>query len=222
MSKLTTTVDNIELKTNKVTASVPSSTWTDSQYPSAKTLYNTYNKLLNMLHPIGSIFITDTNTNPSDVLGGTWELVDKTFTPAAFSVDASCWINNTNTELATYGIWATRIGHTVSIRVHLKFSDTVYDNTSNVVLGKLDLSAFGISRFEYAVMGNTTISDSGNCTIGYNFDSDGTVLATDILNVNGTHTVSAGNDFFVNIVQPVKHGYMLDSYCNQFYWKRTA
>lgn len=47
MPKLNTTIDNLELKTNRVIGTVPSSDWTDNQYPSAKTLYTTYDALHN-------------------------------------------------------------------------------------------------------------------------------------------------------------------------------
>ena len=222
MPKLDTTIDNLERKSNKVTGTTPSASWTDTQYPSAKTLYNAYNNVLGLMHPVGSIYMTDTNTNPSTIFGGTWELIDKSFKARAFSVDSACWTNNTVSEVATNGIYATLIGNTVSIRAHIKVTDTVTDSTSNIVLGKLDLQSCGVTRLEYAAFGNATISDNGNCTVGYNFDSDGTVLITDILNINGTHTIADGNDFYISLVQPVKPGYMKDDFCDRFYWKRTA
>ena len=37
------------------------------------------NNNFDVMHPVGSILITSTNTNPSSELGGTWELIDKEF-----------------------------------------------------------------------------------------------------------------------------------------------
>ena len=71
MPKLETTVDNLELKSNKIisTSTVTPDAWTDAQYPSAKTL-------LNIAHPIGSVLTTSTNSDPALTLGGSWELID--------------------------------------------------------------------------------------------------------------------------------------------------
>ena len=57
MPKLNTTIDNLEWKSNKVTAANPSSSWTDTQYPSAKALYNAYNKLINIAEIIANLIM---------------------------------------------------------------------------------------------------------------------------------------------------------------------
>lgn len=38
-------------------------------------------ELWDIMHPVGSIFITSTNSNPSTIFGGTWTLIDKGFNP---------------------------------------------------------------------------------------------------------------------------------------------
>lgn len=49
MPKLNVTIDQIETTTNKVIGSIPSPSWTDAQYASAKTLYETYATLLSQI-----------------------------------------------------------------------------------------------------------------------------------------------------------------------------
>ena len=195
MPKLSTTVDNLELKTNKVFGSVPSADWTDTQYPSAKTLYNAYTKLLNITHPIGSILITNTNDKPDNVVGGEWQLIDKGFKEKAATLDPGCWISNSKASLHTYGIFTTLSGNTVSIRIHLKLSEQVTDAAENIAIGKVDVEACGISRFEFATIGIATISDSGNCTVSYNINPDGTIVICDVIRADGTHTIAADSDF---------------------------
>ena len=135
MSKLNATTNQIELNTNKVTSTTPSSGWTDTQYPSAKALYSaytglnesitkvetrcanletSYSKVLNIAHPIGSIMITSTNTSPASSVGGTWQLIDKGFAS----------VNATGTNYFTVGsgvtlsdIWVTRAGQAIRIKI---------------------------------------------------------------------------------------------------------
>ena len=86
MPKLNTTVDKIELTTNKIlyNAGVPNSSWTDTEYPSARSLYRAYASLsgdisalssdiderfgnleispadvLGLVYPVGSIYVSD-------------------------------------------------------------------------------------------------------------------------------------------------------------------
>lgn len=218
MAKLDTTIDNLERKSNKVTGSTPSANWTDAQYPSAKTLYNTYNKLLDLMHPIGSILTTASNVNPAATLGGTWTLVDKAFKDTYITLDSSYW-TNTNAELADYSNIMLN-NHTVSMRLQFKITTTLSDST--VELGKLDLTSCGITNLAHAIFYDAIISDGGNCTLGYRFDTDGTILIYEVLNVDGSHSMDSGLSFYIHLVQPVKYTNMLDEFCDKFYWKRTA
>ena len=62
-----------EDKTNKVTSISSSST--NAQYPSAKAVYN----LISLIYPIGSIYMSVNNTDPSTFLGGEWEQIEDRF-----------------------------------------------------------------------------------------------------------------------------------------------
>ena len=219
MPKLNTTIDNLEWKSNKVTASTPSSSWTDAQYPSAKALYNAYNNLLNMQHPIGSILTTSTNVNPAETLGGTWELVDKAFKGTFMKLPASTWTATNASMHETSNVLL--IDHMINLRIYVHtLSDIASD--SDIVLGKIDLPLCGVTSLSSAVYRQPAVSDGGNCTACYTLTTDGTITLNDILNVNGTHTTVAGSDFIFNILFPVGYDRMLDNFCDKFYWKRTA
>ncbi len=213
MPKLNTTVDNIELKSNKIisTSTVLPDDWTDAQYPSAKTL-------LNIAHPVGSVLTTATNTNPAEKLGGTWELVDKAFKEKYITLSSSFWTNTNATIGELSNVLLT--DHSMAIRLNLTTTAEITDEA--IDLGKLDLTACGITELSYAVFYNPVISDLGNCVMNYRMLQDGVISIHEVININGAHTMPAGSDFFINLVQPIRYEKMLDDFCDKFYWKRIA
>lgn len=221
MPKLNTTIDNLELKSNKVFGNLPSASWTDAQYPSAKTLYTMYN---NLVHPVNSIFVSSVNTNPSETFGGTWELVDKSFKNTVIDIR-----NNTHWVKPSSAALSSELGsesailltdHTVSIRLNVKTTIALTD--TEIQIGKLTVSELGINSLSNSILYDAAISDGGNCTICYRFDSEGNLAVFDVINAAGAHSAPAGTSFFIHIVQPIPHYLMQDAYCDKFYWKRTA
>ena len=70
------------LNTNKIETSAIatsfSSTPSDSKVPSEKLVKDTFNDILNLVYPVGSIYMSVNSVNPSTLFGGTWEqLKDK-------------------------------------------------------------------------------------------------------------------------------------------------
>jgi hypothetical protein len=220
MPKLSTTVDNLELKTNKVTATTPSSSWTDTQYPSAKALYSAYSKLVNIAHPVGSIMITSTNTNPGSSVGGTWELVDKGFTDRMVYIPSSSWTAGGAAFVSETNSILELADHTVSLRLSL--TNTAALSDTEVTLGTLKLNTIGITELPYTIVSDITASDGGQCTLSYSIVAGGKITCTDVLAIGGSHSLAAGNTFSIHINQTVGHDRMLDSFCDKFYWKRTA
>jgi hypothetical protein len=213
MPKLNTTIDNLEWRSNKIisTNSTSPDTWTDAQYPSAKTL-------LNVAHPVGSILATGSNTNPSTYLGGTWTLVDKAFKGTFTYIDPATWAATSATLHETSNVLL--IDHIINLRIYVKL--TVAAAETDIVLGKVDLTPYGITSLSSAVYRQPAISESGNCTACYTLSTDGTITLNDVLNVDGTHAAAVGTDFIFNIVFPVGYDRMIDDFCDKFYWKRTA
>ena len=213
MPKLNTTIDNLEWKSNKIisTSTASPNTWTDTQYPSAKTL-------LNIAHPVGSILTTEANINPSATLGGTWELVDKAFKGTFMYMPTSSWTAAKATLHSTSNVLL--IDHMINLRVYVNLTEAI-SSDNDIALGRIDLAAFGVTSLSSAVYRQPAISDAGNCTACYSLINDGTITLNDVLNVNGTHTAAIGTDFIFNIVLPVGYDRMDDSFCDKFYWKRT-
>lgn len=225
MPKLNTTLDNIETVANKVIGTTPSADWTDAQYPSAKTLYNTYTKLsteIEASYPVGSIVCMSTNTNPASQYGGTWTLCDKEFAHKKIAIPAAAW-TATNATFSSGTI--TLFGH--DIMVHLQVVPSSDPGDTTTVLGKLNFaySTIGLpSTLWFGRSQGVANSDGHNATMCYDFATDGTITSYDVLNVNGTHTLTSPTSYAMrfNDAFACLPADMPDKHCNKFYFKRDS
>ncbi len=206
MPKLNTTVDNLELKSNKVIGTFPSADWTDAQYPSAKTLYNAYDKT----HAVGSILITSTNTSPAETFGGEWELVDKEF--KNMSITSGVWESHNGSFKE--GSVVILAGHTISVNLNLSTSMAIASST--VDLGRLKLELCGITALPFA---NVAIAGSTSNPLIYEQSTDGTIKFTKTLSGN---SIASSTVFPIHFERIVEKSVMLDTFCDKFYWKRIA
>ena len=62
---------------NKVTTL--SSSNTDTQYPSAKCVYDSINDFIDVVYPVGSIYMSVNSTSPQVLFGGRWEQLKDRF-----------------------------------------------------------------------------------------------------------------------------------------------
>lgn len=225
MARLNTTVNNIELTTNKVIGSTASSSWTDVQYPSAKTLYNVYNNLTNEIntsYPVGSIVCMSTNTNPASYYGGTWTLVDKEFSYAWLTVNSGAWTaTNATFNSCNIGLY----GHDIMIRLQITPKSNPGDTTTT--LGKLNFahSSIGLpSTLWFGRAQGIATSDGHAATMCYDFSPDGTVTSYDCLNVDGTHSLYSPTSYYLTFTEyfTCLPANMPDARCNKFYFQRTA
>lgn len=222
MPKLATTVNNLELTSNKITSGTPSSSWTDSHYVSGQTLYEAYNSLKTAItnaHPVGCVVCMSTNTNPAATLGGTWTLIDKDFTHTWLTLSSSNW---TATNAAFSAGHIALYGKTMMVRLCIVPSVNITDST--ITLGKLNLSSLGFPGTYFGMNYKTSQSDGGQASVVYTFGTDGTITSYDALNISGDHLyeASAGSGFYVQEYLTFPPANMPDKYCNRFYFKRTA
>lgn len=178
-----------------------------SFYESDTTIKNTY--------PVGSEFITSTNTNPNSFgIPGTWTLIDKEFSSVG-PTNSGFNINTTNTTSAT-PYWS-RSGHTLNLEI--VFTNKVQINDNTVIVGNWNLETLGVTRLNHGI-GTCGYTDAGNCLfMGYT----NTLGEFSIVDLIPDSYISAGktdNKIFLSVA--IHKDYMLDSACDKFYWKRTA
>ena len=122
-----------EDKTNKVTQLSSSST--DTQYPSAKAVFDAVDNIISYIYPVGSIYISVNSTNPSSLFGGTWVQLKDTFLLACgdtYSSDSSDVTTAQHGE-ATHTLTTNEMPshtHTQDAHSHKQGNSTVVYNSS--------------------------------------------------------------------------------------------
>lgn len=182
------------------------------------TLNGKINKadLLNICYPINSCYITTTNTNPSTTIGGTWELIDKLFAEQTLSGSSLFTINTTNvTSLSS--MYAVLSGHQIHIR--LIITNKVACGETNVEIGTLNLAKIGVTNLALTAYGVGQSDGSNAIPIFTLNNGSGKLTNTDSV---VEASIAAGKNIVYEWVFIVKQSDMIDSFCNQFIWKRTA
>ena len=168
------------------------------------------------LYPVGSVYCNSTNTNPSSMFGGTWELIDKGFKS---HVDNNTAYFTPATNVTVSSVYVNRTGGTVRIRLAMTVNLTLNDTGAN--LGNFNWDKIGVSQLTMGYNSIVGYSDGANAGIVCNIPYDtGNLNQLDVFDAD---SIPAGNhgftfDFTFTTVPSV----MLDSFCDKFYWKRTA
>ena len=190
----------------------------DSNVSKISTLTTNTNKLKSKLFPVGSTYITSTNSNPSAYLGGTWELINKKFRTSAESSGNNAALITRNTTNVTSCTLAVVRGDNL-IRFYFSFTNKVALADSTLNLGTINFNKCGITSFPYDAFIDGW-SDGGNANAMLYIDqSTGLITHRDVV---GTDSMATGKVTYTTITMPLPMSYMLDSFCDKFYWKRTA
>lgn len=182
--------------------------------------------LQSQLHPVGSTYITSTNTNPSSVLGiGTWELYDKEFAP--YSSTTSILSMYTTYVSSVSGFLLIRKGHDITIRFQL---------TTNAALGYADRNLVNFTTSSIGLTGAYADWDVIGSSSNNSNNIDGIILGqlngdndntTFILSSRSTVTrvseqqIPSGSIVSFLLRPLFTFDQMMDSACNKFYWRRT-
>lgn len=179
-----------------------------------------------MSHPVGTVIITDSNTNPSTTYGGAWALIDKEFTTTTAqqitcgtASSSDCVINSTNTT--SMSAWVSRQGHSIFLSINaITFKVSV--SGTNLTLGTFDLAKLGTSEAAISPV-IMAWSDGAHAIVGMNINRTSGVLQSQDVVVRGTGTsIAAGSSAVFTVELPCDYTCMVDSFCNKFYWRRTA
>ncbi len=168
-------------------------------------------KILNQTYPINSLYTTCINSDPSTLLGGTWELVDKKF-KLQYKEIVYTQTNANSTLEVVFNKDIIDISFRITLKVEL--------SDSAVRLVDVDLEDLGftgeMAKSYYGLIGAT---DGGNFLI------QGDLLKTGALNSIDTFDGSGGksNVLRINaIITPAIATNKIDSFCDEFIWKKAA
>lgn len=124
-----------EDKSNKVTSLSSSST--DTQYPSAKAVYD----LISLIYPIGSIYMSVNSTDPSTFLGGTWEQIKDRFLLGS----GDTYANGSTGGSATVTLTSAQSGVPAHTHQYSDYNTTYTLKTTNRKPGTSTAVAYGTS-----------------------------------------------------------------------------
>lgn len=186
-----------------------------------KYYYIVTTKELYKVFPVGSCYVMSTRTDPATILGGgTWELQHKSFTSSATNGSSFFTVNSTNATFTS--CYVKRNSSVIQIRLSIKPKVSFADTT--VQIGTLNFDKIGLTGLNATqyILGS---SDGGGgiseATLNY---ETGVLNHLDTVHRTGSGTAITSTeydivyDFTINATQ----GSMLDSFCNQFIYKRTA
>lgn len=178
---------------------------------------NKMKKVFPNIYKIGDIYISSQNVNPEAQFGGTWELIDKEFKEKYSSTEDNLFsINTTNASSAEMSY--VRSGHTIRVRVAVDNKVSLSD--TDVTLGTLDIQSLGFTTFITTPNIFSYINDDvmGICYYVYN---TGELKWRGLISSTAT-TLASGATITADMVVVLTPAYMLDEFCDRFYWKRIS
>lgn len=174
------------------------------------------------IYPVGSVYVTNSNVDPSTLVGGTWTYIAKEFSSLMDSADViEEWFTVSDaTKVSVNSLNFVRNGTTLHIRLSATLKTDLSD--TNIEVGTFNVAKLGITRFPLTRYAQQAATDSGNGIALYNLTYPGVLTLTDVVPKTDEGTIASGTVLYFDIITNFNQGYMLDSFCNKFYWKRTA
>ena len=183
-------------------------------------------------YPIGSIVITSTNSSPASKYGGTWQLIDKEFKHQ--SLTSGFFAPDSNVSSVDYAL-AVLTGHKIYLRLRLTagvdLTDSVTSPNTNT-LGTINANSIGLvtgpNSYNYFITPSCNNSDAakwGYCMvpcIATNTQENFTLSFLDSLTRTTSGILPSGSRIWICGPLQIEPDKMLDSFCDKFYWERTA
>ena len=171
------------------------------------------NEVCSIAYPVGSVYVSATNSNPSELFGGEWELIDKEFSPYFSSKNEGFTASSNIVDPACYFM---RGGHSISFEIQFDTSVKIQD--TELQMGSYNLSTVGVNSL-YCNYSFLLWGDEAQSIAMTKLTYDGKIKTSDQI-PDGYIAASRWLEGTVTVT--LRHTNMLDSACNKFYWKRTA
>lgn len=172
--------------------------------------------LMDLVYPVGAVCITSTNTNPATIFGGgTWTLTHKRFKYQI--VENVITFNSTNTQSGA----SVAVINGEQIEIRLSFANKVDLTDAVIEIGQLNLAAIGLSGkyAEYVPF----FADAGNGIAFLQVTNTGLIQTQEVVPKGTATTIPAGTSSGqARLSVMFGQGSMLDSFCDEFHWVRTA
>lgn len=167
-------------------------------------------------HPVGSVFVTNTNQSPADILKfGSWTLIDKEFK----SQSRTATVTRNTGNFSALSVTSLYDGHSITF-VGTMTSSVSISNTNLEVLTQT-LTNNGVSALPTSIP-FIGYSDGAHAAVLMDIDTAGRVRTMDVV-VRGTATsIASGSSITWSVTCPCVYTAMQDSFCDKFYWQRTA
>lgn len=172
------------------------------------------------LFPVGSVYHTSTNINPSSYLGGTWKQINKMLHATRSSDAATIFTHNTSVVSSMGNSTVIIQSNCIRVRLNMVLATNLTDDS--FTLGTLNFSHLGITGLVYTQY-ITGYTDGGNAISQamVNHES-GVITNVDIVPKADGNSIASGQTLVLDFVIVPENDYLLESACDDFVWKRTA
>ena len=171
------------------------------------------------MYPVGAVYVSSTNENPASYLGGTWELFDKSLARYYYTATNNPQIVSVNENTTYHSVAITVDGHSIFVKCIVAFSGTFLESNRNALT--INFNEIGITRITAQANGHGGSDDGNAIVLGSIAYSSGVVSLTQAVAIGGS-SIPADTNITIDFVANVGMNYMLDEFCDKFYWKRTA
>ena len=124
------------------------------------------------------MYISSTNENPSNLFGGSWQLIDKEFKSQKLSDTGTGTLLTKTSNTTSYDMYVIYGGHTIRLRLGFTLT-AAYDSDSNVDVGQLNFDELGVTGFYNSILQVPAMGDAGNGLLMGNISNSGLVYVSD-------------------------------------------